>query len=83
MRMSDGLFTSVNDLACRTNEATHILHHADDWQLDLLTEPDLLSHILQRHFLQRDRVRWKEKAKEREQEKGPKEREMERKQRHQ
>lgn len=44
------LFVNLN-LARRANEATHVLHHANDWQLDLLTEPDLLSHVLQRNLL--------------------------------
>lgn len=43
------------DLARRTNKAAHVLDHADDRHLDLLAEPDLLSHVLQRHLLARER----------------------------
>lgn len=52
---------SVSDLAFRTDEAAHVLHHSDDRQLDLLTKPDLLSHILQRHLLNRQRDRERER----------------------
>lgn len=38
-------------LAFGTHEAAHVLHHADDGQLHLLTESDLFPDVLQRHFL--------------------------------
>lgn len=57
---------SVSDLAWRTNEATHVLHHSDDWQLDLLTEPDLLPHILQSYLLEREKERGRKRRSERE-----------------
>lgn len=46
---------SVSDLARWTNKAAHVLHHADDRQLDLLTEADLLTHVLQRYLLEREK----------------------------
>lgn len=45
----------VSDLAFRTDKTTHILHHPDNWQFDLLAKSDLLPHVLQRHLLQRAR----------------------------
>lgn len=42
-----------SDLAFRADKAAHVLHHPDDRQLNLLTESDLLSHVLQRHLLDR------------------------------
>lgn len=57
---------SVSDLAWRTNEATHVLHHSDDWQLDLLTEPDLLPHVLQSYLLEREKERGRKRRSERE-----------------
>lgn len=38
-------------LAFGTHEATHVLHHPDDGQLDFLTESDLFPDVLERHFL--------------------------------
>lgn len=46
---------SVSDLARWTNKAAHVLHHTDDRQLDLLTEPDLLPHVLQWYLLEREK----------------------------
>lgn len=51
----------ASDLAFRTDEATHVLHHSDDWKLDFLTESDLFSHVLQRHLLERERESEKQK----------------------
>lgn len=55
---------SVSDLAFRTDKATHVLHHSDDRQLNLLAEPDLLSHVLQRHLLKREKRKQRERQKE-------------------
>lgn len=38
-------------LALGAHKPAHVLNHADDGQLDLLTKANLLSHILKRHFL--------------------------------
>lgn len=38
-------------LALGAHEAGHVLHHADDWNVDLLAESDFLSNIQQSHFL--------------------------------
>jgi len=55
---------SVSDLALGADEAAHVLHHADDRQLDLLTEADLLPHVLQRHLLEREGGRERKVKKE-------------------
>lgn len=44
------------DLTIWTHKATHVFHHTDDWQFDLLAEADLLSNILQRHLLEEARL---------------------------
>lgn len=55
----------VSDLAFRTDKAAHVLHHSNDWQLDFLAKSDLLSHILQGHFLERETERERERERER------------------
>lgn len=56
-----------SDLAFRADKAAHVLHHPDDRHLNLLTESDLLSHVLQRYLLDRrgNRNHRKRKAKAR------------------